>query len=72
MLTSLTVVELCGRQVAIQAAKNVRALRRLGVTVRKTIDTVIATRRIESGFDLLHSDRAFDPFAKHLGLRVVL
>jgi predicted nucleic acid-binding protein len=72
MLTSLIVVELGGRQVAIQAAKNFRALRRLGVTVRKTIDTVIATRCIESGFDLLHNDRDFDPFAKHLGLRVVL
>ncbi len=71
MLTSLTVVELGGREIAIQAAKNFRALRRLGVTVRKTIDTVIATRCIESGYELLHSDRDFDPFARHLGLRVV-
>jgi predicted nucleic acid-binding protein len=43
----------------------------LGVTVRKTIDTVIATRCIEDGYDLLHNDRDFDPFALHLGLRVV-
>jgi predicted nucleic acid-binding protein len=71
MLTSLTVVELGGREIAIQAARNFRALRRLGVTVRKTIDTVIATRCIESRYDLLHNDRDFDPFAKHLGLRVV-
>jgi len=42
------------------------------VTVRKTIDTVIATRCIESEYDLLHNDRGFDPFAKHLGLRVVV
>ena len=72
MLTSLTVVELCGQEIAIQAANNYRALRVLGVTVRKTIDTVIATRCIESGYDLLHNDRDFDPFAKHLGLRVVV
>jgi predicted nucleic acid-binding protein len=72
MLTSLTVVNLGGREIAIQAAKNFRALRRLGATVRKTIDTVIATRCIESGYDLLHNDRDFDPFAKHLGLRVVV
>jgi hypothetical protein len=72
MLTSLTVVELSGREIAIQAAKNFRALRRLGVTVRKTIDTVIATLCIESGYELLHSDRDFDPFARHLGLRVVV
>ena len=36
-----------------------------------SIDAVIATRCIESGYDLLHSDKDFDPFAKHLGLRVV-
>ena len=72
MLTSLIVIELGGQQIAIQAAKNFRALRNLGVKVRKTIDTVIATRCIESGYDLLHDDRDFDPFAKHLGLRVVV
>ena len=71
MLTALTVVELGGQEIAIQAAKNFRTLRRLGVTVRKTIDTVIATRCIESGYDLLHSDRDFDPFARHFRLRVV-
>jgi predicted nucleic acid-binding protein len=72
MLTALTVVELGGQETAIQAARNFRALRKRGVTVRKTIDTVIATRCIESGYDLLHSDRDFDPFVDHLGLRVVV
>jgi predicted nucleic acid-binding protein len=71
MLTSLTVVELGGQAVAILAARNFRALRKRGVTVRKTIDTVIATRCIEDGYALLHNDRDFDPFAKHLGLRVI-
>jgi predicted nucleic acid-binding protein len=71
MLTALTVVDLCGEEIAIQAARNFRTLRRLGVTVRKTIDTVIATRCIEDGFELLHNDRDFDPFARYLGLRVV-
>ncbi len=71
MLTSLTVVQLGGQKIAIQAAKNFRGLRVLDVTVRKTIDTVIATWCIENGYDLLHNDRDFDPFAKHLGLRVV-
>lgn len=70
MLTTLLVVELGGQDVAIQAAKNFRILRRKGATVRKTIDTVIATRCIESGYELLHNDRDFDAFAKHLGLRV--
>jgi predicted nucleic acid-binding protein len=71
MLTSMTVVELGGEEIAIQAARNFRALRVLGVTVRKTIDTVIATCCIERGFDLLQSDREFEPFARHLGLRLV-
>ncbi len=71
LLTSLTVVELGGQEVAIQAVRNFRTLRKFGVTTRKTIDAVIATRCIESGYDLLHSDRDFDPFVKHLGLRVV-
>jgi predicted nucleic acid-binding protein len=71
MLTSLLVVELGGQEIAIQAARNFRALRNLGVTPRKIIDTVIATRCIESGYELLHNDRDFDPFARHLGLRVV-
>ncbi len=71
MLTSLAIVELGGTEIAIQAAKNFRALRRLGVTVRKTIDTVIATRCIESEFELLHDDRDFDAFVQHLGLRFV-
>ena len=70
-LTSLAIVELGGRQIAAKAAENFRKLRQLGVTVRSTIDCIIATRCIESGHQLLHSDRDFDPFAKHLGLRVV-
>ena len=71
MLTALTVVELGGQDIAMQAARNFRTLCRKGVTVRKTIDTVIATRCIESGYELLHNNRDFDPFAKQLGLRVV-
>jgi predicted nucleic acid-binding protein len=68
LLTSLTVIDLGGKDIAIQAARNFRALRAVGVTVRKTIDTVIATRCIESGLALLYSDRDFDPFVQHLGL----
>lgn len=69
LLASLTVIELGGRKVAIQAARNYRTLRGLGITIRKTIDTVIATRCIRDDFALLYSDRDFDAFVKHLGLR---
>lgn len=68
LMTALEVVDLAGQQIAIQAARNFRNLRARGITVRKTIDTVIATRCIESGLPLLYSDRDFDPFVEHLGL----
>lgn len=71
LLLSLTVVPLGGQEVAIEAARNFRRLRALGLTVRKTIDTVIATRCILDKLNLLHSDRDFDAFEKHLGLRCV-
>lgn len=72
LLTSLIVVDLGGRAMAIQAASNFRALRSLGVTVRKTIDTMIATRCIADNYHLLYSDRDFDPFVTYLGLRSAL
>ena len=71
LLTSLDVVDIGGVDIAIQAAKNFRTLRGFGITVRKTIDTLIATRCIESGYVLLHNDRDFEPFVKHFKLRVV-
>lgn len=57
--------------IATRAASSFRALRKLGVTVRKAIDSIIATHCIESGYELLHDDRDFDPFEQHLGLRAV-
>jgi predicted nucleic acid-binding protein len=68
LLTSLSVIDIAGQDIAVQAARNFRALRALGVTVRKTIDTLIATRCIESGYALLYRDRDFDPFVEYLGL----
>ena len=72
LMTSLAIIDLAGQSIAIQAAKNFRALQSLGVTVRKTIDTVIATHCIKHGLPLLYSDKDFDPFVEHLGLRSVL
>lgn len=66
-LTTLRVVELGGQEIAIQAARKSRTLRNLGFTIRKTIDAIIATRCIERRYRLLHNDRNFDPFVKHLG-----
>ena len=68
LMSSLPVVEIGGEALAIQAARNFRNLRARGVTVRRTIDTLIATRCIVEGDALLYSDRDFDPFVEHLGL----
>jgi hypothetical protein len=58
-------------KLAVGAAQNFRKLQRRGVTVRKTIDCIIATFCIEEGHQLLHNDRDFDAFETHLGLRVL-
>ena len=71
MLLSLEVVELGGREAALRAARHYRQLRKRGVTVRKTMDALIASWCIGSGCELLHNDRDFDGYASHLGLRVV-
>ncbi|MBK7792209.1 MAG: PIN domain nuclease [Betaproteobacteria bacterium] len=71
LLMSLVIVDLAGPSIAVKAAENFRALRRLGISVRKTIDTVIATHCIENRLPLLYSDRDFDPFVEHLGLQAV-
>lgn len=65
------IIAISSEAVAIEAARNYRRLRSLGITVRKTIDTLIATRCIIDGHELLYSDRDFDPFVEHLGLGVV-
>lgn len=69
-LADLVVVGGC--DVAIQAARNYITLRTKGVTIRKTINTLIATRCIVDGYELLHNDRDFLPFEQHLGLKCVI
>ena len=60
-----------GPDIAVKSAQNFRALRRQGVTVRKTIDMIIATFCIENDLRLLHRDRDFGPMSTHLGLQVL-
>ena len=70
-LLKLTVWPVVGPYVAMRAASNYRALRRKGIAVRKTIDTLIATFCIEEDHVLLHNDADFDGFEQHLGLCVL-
>lgn len=71
LLMSLTVFEMLGVENALRSAAHYRNLRKLGVTVRKTADVVIATFCITANHSLLFSDRGFVPFVEHLGLRAV-
>jgi len=64
-------VEMVNPELALQSARNYRLLRRKGLTVRKTIDSLIATYCIENEHELLHNDNDFDGYEKHLGLMVV-
>ena len=61
-----------GFQVAVVAAKYYITLRSKGITIGKTIDTLIATRCLLSGYELLHNDRDFLPFEKHFGLKSII
>ncbi|MCJ2542989.1 type II toxin-antitoxin system VapC family toxin [Thermostichus vulcanus] len=68
LMTALPVLPLVGEKISLLAAENFRLLRSQGITVRKTIDTLIATFAIHHRIPLLYSDRDFEPFVAQLGL----
>lgn len=70
IMESLEYRDFLGKDVAIQAAMNFRTLKKKGITVRKTIDVIIATFCIVNGFEFIHNDRDFNPMEEYLGLMV--
>jgi predicted nucleic acid-binding protein len=72
MLTSLTVFNILGSEMAIESANNFRILRKQGITIRKTNDVIIATFCLKNSHSLLFSDNDFIPFVERLGLNAVL
>jgi predicted nucleic acid-binding protein len=56
------VVDLVGEAIARESARSYRLLRKQGITVRKTVDCLVATWCIRHGVALLHADRDFEPF----------
>jgi predicted nucleic acid-binding protein len=70
LFRSLALLPMLGGSNAWKAAENVRQLRRKGITVRKTVDGIIATACIEANLPLLFSDRDFQPYVEHLGLEL--
>ncbi len=69
VLTSLTVHDLLGKDLAIKSANNFRKLRKKGITIRKTADVIIATYCIENKMPLLFTDKDFLPFVANLRLK---
>ena len=67
-LGTLEQYEMFGHTQALKSAENYRALRKKGLTIRKTADVIIATFCIDNKLPLLFSDRDFTPFVDHLGL----
>ena len=70
LFRSLALLPLLGGSNPWKAAENYRQLRRKGITVRKTIDGIVATACIEANLPLLFSDRDFQPYVEHLGLEL--
>lgn len=70
LLEELELVAMSDIDIALKSANNYRLLRKKGMTVRKTIDCLIATYCIENQLPLLHSDKDFDAFSKYLGLKL--
>ncbi|SDA84943.1 hypothetical protein SAMN03080617_02774 [Algoriphagus alkaliphilus] len=60
-----------GQEIALKSAQNYRFLRKKGITIRKTIDSYIATYCIEKELILLHLDKDLQPFVDHLGLKSI-
>ena len=53
------------------SAELYRSLRKIGVTIRKPVDCMIASVAIEYDLPLLHNDRDFSLIARHSKLRVI-
>jgi len=70
-LERFALFETGGEKLAIAATRNYRRIREEGLTVRKTIDCLIATFCMSNGHALLHRDRDFDAFEEILGLPVI-
>jgi predicted nucleic acid-binding protein len=68
-MAEFQIVQIAGSDCAIRAAFYFRSLRRRGITIRKTIDCLIAARCILDNLVLLSSDRDFAPFETHFGLQ---
>ena len=55
----------------LRAAEIYRDLRQKGITIRKSMDCMIASVALEQNIPLLHNDKDFKPIESHFGLKVL-
>lgn len=70
LLLSFPHYDMVGFKIAEKAAFNYRMLRSKGITIRKTIDVIIATFCAETGLQLVHNDRDFGFIASAIRLKI--
>jgi predicted nucleic acid-binding protein len=70
-LETLPYFNLCNKEIVLQSAENYRILRKKGVTIRKTIDMILATFCTNNNIKLLHADKDFLPLEEFLGLQII-
>lgn len=69
-LLAFPVLALAGLESYLAAADLYRACRKRGVTIRSTIDLLIAQTALENGARVLHKDRDFVALSEVCGLQV--
>jgi predicted nucleic acid-binding protein len=70
-LRAFPILQLDGLDDFVLAAELYRSARRAGVTIRKTLDCLIAAPCVRTGAPLLHADADFDRLASCTSLRLL-
>jgi predicted nucleic acid-binding protein len=71
LLEKLIYFEMLNKDIVMKTIENYRFLRKKGITIRKTIDCIIATFCIENNITLLHNDKDFIPFETNFDLQTI-
>ena len=71
LMCALPIHNMVGHEISLKSVDNFRLLRKKGITVRKTVDILIATYCIVNQLILWHSDKDFQPFQQHPGLQTI-
>ncbi|MEW6542664.1 MAG: PIN domain nuclease [Nitrospirota bacterium] len=70
LLRAFPILCVSGLETFEEASAIYRACRKKGLTIRSTVDCLIAAVCLEAGAELFHNDRDFDAIAKVRGLRL--